>query len=263
MQSRKTQAALMADAPCPLRPSVLNEIVMTKTVLVLRHVHFEDLGAFHEPLRATGYDIRYSDVGDADFCRGDPLAPDLLVILGGPVGVYEDEAYPFLAAERAFIATRLGKKRPTLGVCLGAQLIAAALGAQVFPTGLKEIGFSELTLTEAGKISPLRHLAGVSVLHWHGDTYTLPQDAANLATSALVEQQAFAIGHSVLGLQFHPEAEMDERFERWLVGHAAELSAAGIDLGALRRDAQQYGPRLGEAARQLVADWLAGLGGRP
>lgn len=236
---------------------------MTKTALVLRHVHFEDLGAFHEPLQTAGYDIRYSNVGDADFCRGDPLAPDLLVILGGSVGVYEDEAYPFLAAERAFIATRLAKKRPTLGVCLGAQLIAAALGARVFATGFKEIGFSELVLTEAGKTSPLRHLAGVAVLHWHGDTYTLPQDAINLAASALVEQQAFSIGHSVLGLQFHPEAETDERLERWLVGHAAELSAARIDLGALRRDAQQYGPRLREAARRLLADWLAGLGGRP
>lgn len=232
---------------------------MLKKVLVLRHVHFEDLGAFHEPLQAAGYDIRYSSVGDGDFCLGDPLAPDLLVVLGGPIGVYEDEAYPFLAVERAFVATRLAKKRPTLGVCLGAQLIAAALDARVFPTGLKEIGFSELILTEAGKASPLRHLAGVAVLHWHGDTYTLPENATNLAASALVEQQAFSIGRSVLGLQFHPEAETDQRFERWLVGHAAELSAAGIDLGVLRDDAKKHGQCLRDAARQLLAEWLAGL----
>ncbi|PLP58728.1 glutamine amidotransferase [Mesorhizobium loti] len=236
---------------------------MAKTALVLRHIHFEDLGAFHEPLQAARYDIRYSNVDDADFCHGDPLTPDLLIILGGPVGVYEDQAYPFLAAERAFIAARLAQRRPTLGVCLGAQLIAAALGARVFPTGLKEIGFSELTLTEAGKTSPLRHLAGTAVLHWHGDTYTLPQDASNLAASALVEQQAFSIGRSVLGLQFHPEAETDERFERWLVGHAAELSAAGIDLAGLRRDAQQHGQPVRRAARLLLADWLEGLEGRP
>lgn len=91
----------------------------------------------------------------------------------------------------------------------------------------------------------------------------MPLDATNLAVSALVEQQAFSIGHSVLGLQFHAEAETDEHFERWLVGHAAELSAAAIDLAALRRDAQQYGPRLRDAARLLLTDWLAGLNGRP
>lgn len=236
---------------------------MTKNALILRHVHFEDLGVFREPLQAAGYDIRYSDIGDTDFCAGDPAAADLLVVLGGPIGVYEDEAYPFLARERAFIAARLAEERPTFGICLGAQLIAAALGARVFPTGLKEIGFSELILTEAGKASPLRHLSGVAVLHWHGDTYTLPETATSLATSALVEQQAFSIGHSVLGLQFHPEAETDTRFERWLVGHAAELSAAGIDPAGLRQDALQFGSRLCQAARLLLADWLSGLEAKP
>lgn len=236
---------------------------MTKTVLVLRHVHFEDLGAFAGPLEDAGYAIRYSDVGAPDFCTGDPLAPDLLVVLGGPVGVYEDGAYPFLAVERAFIAARLAAGMPTLGVCLGAQLIAAALGAEVFPTGLKEIGFSELTLTAAGRSGPLRHLAGVPVLHWHGDTYALPPRATNLASSLLVEQQAFSLGRHVLGLQFHPEAETGDGFERWLVGHAAELAAAKIDPPTLREDARRHGPHLREAARLMLREWLADLETRP
>lgn len=231
---------------------------MTKTALVLRHVHFEDLGSFAQPLQAAGYSIRYSSVGDPDFCSGDPLTPDLLVVLGGPIGVYEEEAYPFLAAERAFIATRVAARLPTLGVCLGAQLIAAALGARVFPSGIKEIGFSRLTLTDAGRSSALRHFDGVDVLHWHGDTYTLPPGAANLASSALVEQQAFALGRSILGLQFHPEAETDQRFERWLVGHAAELAAAKIDPASLRNDAQRHGRALMNAAALMLRDWLAG-----
>lgn len=231
---------------------------MTRNALVIRHIHFEDLGSFGDVLAQAGYDIRYTNVGDADFCNGDPLAPDLLVILGGPIGVYET-VYPFLDAEREFIRTRLTANLPTLGICLGAQLIAAALGEKVFATGLKEIGFSELALTDEGRASALTHLEGVAVLHWHGDTYCLPKDAKNLASSSLVEQQAFAIGANILGLQFHPEAETDERFERWLVGHAAELSGSGIDIPALRRDAQTFGPRLRQASRLMLGEWLVGL----
>lgn len=178
---------------------------MAKSALVLRHVHFEDLGSFAGPLEENGYAIRYSDVGDAGFLSGDPLEPDLLIVLGGPVGVYEDEAYPFLAEERAFIAARLSAGKPTLGVCLGAQLIAAALGSEVFPSGVKEIGFAPVYLTEAGRQSPLRHLDGVPVLHWHGDTYRLPAEATHLARTALVEQQAFQLGTGILACNSMPK----------------------------------------------------------
>lgn len=231
---------------------------MARSALVIRHVHFEDLGSFDDVLTQTGYDIRYTNVGDGDFCESDPLVPDLLVILGGPIGTYET-VYPFLDRERKFIRTRLDANLPTLGICLGAQLIAAALGEKVFATGLKEIGFSELMLTQEGRDGPLAHLDGIAVLHWHGDTYSLPREAKNLASSGLVEQQAFAVGPNVLGLQFHPEVETDERFERWLVGHAAELGSAGIDILALRRDAETHGPRLRQAACSMLGAWLSGL----
>ncbi|THV12676.1 glutamine amidotransferase [Rhizobium rhizophilum] len=229
---------------------------MAKTALVLRHVHFEDLGSFLGPLESAGYRIRYSDLADNDFCRGDPLEPDLLIILGGPIGVYEDSAYQFISGERAFIKTRVAAERPTLGVCLGAQLIASALGGEVFSSGVKEIGFSTLQLTEVGRASPLRHVEGVAALHWHGDTYSLPPGAANLASSQLVSQQAFSVGPNILGLQFHLEAETTYTFERWLVGHAAELAQAGIDVPALRREGQEHGPHLRRAALLVLKDWL-------
>lgn len=233
-----------------------------KSATVLRHVQFEDLGSLKSVLEQTGYKIGYRTIGDDDFLAFDPLAPDLLVVLGGPIGVYEEEVYPFLGPEKALIAQRLGSDKPTLGICLGAQLIASALGARVFPSGVKEIGFAPLSLTDSGTAGPLRHLKDVPVLHWHGDTYDLPIGAEHLASSALIQQQAFALGKTVLGLQFHPEVDVRNGFERWLVGHAHELASASIDIPALRRDAERHGGALVEASTRLFGEWLAALEGR-
>lgn len=232
---------------------------MLKSAIAIRHVHFENLGTFEAVLAGAGYKLHYHDVGIDHLSMLDPIQPDLLVVLGGPVGVYEDDAYPFLAWERALLARRLAAGRPTFGICLGAQQMAATLGAKVAPTGVKEIGFSPLTLTTAGWASPLRHLDDVPVLHWHGDTFETPEGAENLGSTPLCGQQAFALGRNVLGVQFHPEAEMCNGLEPWLVGHAAELAAAGIDPRAIRADATRHGPRLREAGRAMFAEWLEGL----
>lgn len=229
---------------------------MTRRALALRHVHFETLGTFEQPLADAGYTLDYLDVGQRDLTAVDPTAPDLLVVLGGPIGVYETRAYPFLEQELALIKARLSAGAPLLGICLGSQLIAAALGARVAPSGTKEIGFAPVVLTDAGRRSPLRHLADVSVLHWHGDAFDLPPGAALLATTA-VANQAFAIGANVLGLQFHPEADTTNALEPWLIGHAAELAGAGIDPVALRADARVHGPGLSTAGRAMFAEWLA------
>lgn len=230
-----------------------------KTATIIRHVAFEDLGSLAPIIEEFDYALSYKTVGEPDFLSFDPEAPDILIVLGGPIGVYEDTAYPFLAQEKRLIATRLAKRLPTLGICLGAQLMAAALGARVYPSGFKEIGFSPLQLSDAGKNSPLRHLEGHKVLHWHGDTYDLPDGATHLASTLLVHQQAFALGDTILGLQFHAEVDTRIGFERWLVGHASELATAGSDIVRLRSDAEQHGAALVEASRDLFRPWLERL----
>lgn len=207
-------------------------------------------------LTEAGYEVSYLDAGK-DALTIDAAAPDLLVMLGGPIGVYETDTYPVLLDELALIRARLASGKPLLGICLGAQLIASALGAKVAATGIKEIGFSPLTLTEQGALSPLRHLEGVPVLHWHGDAFAIPAGAVHFASTSLCATQAFALGPSVLGLQFHPEADTTHDLEPWLIGHAAELAGAKIDPRAIREDARRYGPALANAARAMFAEWLA------
>src|ERR1700680_1207623 len=216
---------------------------MTST-MVLRHVPFEDLGAFAPVLERRGFVLNIQDVGVVDLRTLDPAKPDLLVVLGAPIGVYEEEAYPFLVDETALIARRIEANRPTLGICLGAQLIAKAAGAKVYPSGTKEIGFAPITLTEAGRASCLAPFADDPVtLHWHGDIFDLPRRATLLASTNACANQAFALGSNIIGFQFHPEAG-GPGFERWLIGHAVELSAAGIDIPNLRADASRYGASL-------------------
>src|SRR5262245_44697084 len=106
---------------------------------VLRHVSFEDLGAFAPVLERRGAAVDICDIGLDDLGAVDPLGPDLLIVLGGPIGVYEEDRYPFLTEETRLITRRIEANRPTLGICLGAQLIAKAAGAKVHPSGLSEI----------------------------------------------------------------------------------------------------------------------------
>jgi GMP synthase (glutamine-hydrolysing) len=220
----------------------------------VRHVAFEDLGSWGPVLSASGFDVSVMDAGVDDVFE--PIVrSDLVVILGGPIGAYEADRYPFLVDELRAIGKRLRESRPTLGICLGAQLMAAALGSRVYPGGQKEIGYGPLELTEEGRASCLAKLDAHAVLHWHGDTFDLPPGAALLAKSAMYDNQAFSLGTNVLGLQFH--AEVDAlRFEQWLIGHAAELAATGTDIAELRRLVRQGANTLRAAGTSALRHWL-------
>jgi GMP synthase (glutamine-hydrolysing) len=230
---------------------------MHKSAVAIRHVAFEDLGSAAEVLEAHGYAAQYLEAAIDDLNGTRARDADLLVVLGGPIGAYDEQLFPFLTDELALLEHRLATGRPTLGICLGAQLMARALGARVFPGGEKEIGWSRLRLSgpgEQGALSPLK----CPVLHWHGDTFDLPAGAVHLAASDLYEQQAFAWRGHGLALQFHVEATA-RGLERWYVGHASELASAGIDVRELRAAAREHAPALERAGRDALGAWLRDL----
>jgi GMP synthase (glutamine-hydrolysing) len=230
-----------------------------KTAIAIRHVQFEDLGLLGPVLWRAGYQVAYRDAGIDPLDLHDLAATDLLVVLGGPIGAYEDDVYPFITDEMAAVYHRLERERPTLGVCLGAQIMARALGKRVYPSGTKEIGWGPLSLTEAGRHSVLAPLEDVSVLHWHGDTFDLPDETQYLAGTSAVPNQAFAMDDYGLALQFHLEVDPSQ-LERWYIGHAAEIAATPeIDVPTLRAQAAQHAAALSRVAEAIFTKWVDSL----
>ncbi len=219
----------------------------------------DGIAGFRAPIEAAGYTIDRLDVSDPDFADADFISPDLVVLMGGPMGVYEADRHPWIGHEIERLRDRLAVDRPTLGVCLGAQLVAAAMGARVYAGPSPEIGFAAIALTEPGYESPLRHLNGCAVLHWHGDTFDLPFGAQRLAHSDPYERQAFRRGDTVLAVQFHAEMGLDDRLETWLADHRETLAAIGQDADDLRRDYRAQGPAAVAAGQRMIIDWLAAL----
>jgi len=229
-----------------------------KTAIALRHLYFEDFGTLDAVLGEYGYHLHYIDPTLGEIDSAAIQQADLLIILGGPVGAYEEQTYPFLERERSIVRQRLHSGKPLLGICLGAQLIARELGANVYPLPRKEIGFSPLELTSAGKTSVLAALGDTPVLHWHGDQFDIPTNAVHLASTAVCSHQAFSIGRNVLALQFHLEADVN-KIEHWLVGHANELQQTGINPCTLRTEASALRNCLTMAAHAVFSAWLEQL----
>lgn len=234
---------------------------MSKQAIAIRHVAFEDLGTLTPILEQAGYTITYLEAGYDNLRNLEAKSPDLLIVLGGPIGAYDDVNYPFIRDEIKLLKDRLQADLPVLGICLGAQLMARALGASVYPSGHQEIGWAPVALTEAGQRSPLDALASnqTSMFHWHGDTFDLPEAATLLASTPICQHQAFAIGRNSLGLQFHPEVT-SLGLEKWFIGHAAEITATeNVTVAQLRSDTVKYGKTLEQQALIFWSDWISRL----
>ena len=229
---------------------------LSKTVYAIQHLAFEDLGSFEDTLYQAGFRVRYFEAG-VDALKQAYEHLGLVIILGGPIGVYETEDYPFLIEELHLLQQRLKSNLPTVGICLGAQLIAQAYGAKVYPGHQKEIGWSTLQLADVEN-NPLQSLSDVNVLHWHGDTFDIPDQAILLASSEIYPHQAFSIGNNVLALQFHPEV-MSDSLEKWLIGHTNELRKAKINIPHLRKDNQQFALQLESHAPQILKRFIEQL----
>jgi GMP synthase (glutamine-hydrolysing) len=230
-----------------------------KSGLIIRHVPVEGIAGFREPVETAGYRLERIDVVDPAFASLDLREPDLLIMMGGPMSVYEGERYPWIACQKRRVQQRLELDRPTLGVCFGAQLLAAALGAEVFPGPYKEIGFGQVAIRDTGAPTPLRHLVGQPVLHWHGDTFTLPEGTELLASSERYENQAFRRGGNILALQFHAVMGLDERFLVWTEQWPEDIAAGGTTAEQLRADHAAHGSRAVAAGRAMIGEWLSAL----
>lgn len=227
--------------------------------LVIQHADYESLAGFRTPLVARGYAIKTISVLAPEFDLLNFLEPDLLIIMGGPMGVYEQAQHPWMAHEIIRVAERIVADRPTLGVCLGSQLIAAAMGGRVFKGADNEVGFKPVTLTEAGKRSPLNWLSGQPLLHWHGDTFELPADVTLLASTDVYPHQAFARSANILALQFHPEMGEDDSFDTWCERGDPFIAKAGTDVDRLMAEHREFGPAAVAAGCEMLDHWLAGL----
>lgn len=230
-----------------------------KKALIIRHVPVEGVAGFRQPIEAAGYHVDRIDVSDAAFSSVDLREPDLLIMMGGPMGVYEHDEHPWIPCQLRRLALRLEADRPTLGVCLGAQMMAAALGATVHAGPVKEVGFHSVTVHDDALDGPLRHLVDVPMLHWHGDTFTLPDNAELLASSHLYDHQAFRRGNNLLALQFHAEMGLDPRFDSWLAKWPDTVADAGTDVETLRSAHDSLGPGAVSAGQAMIADWLQQL----
>jgi GMP synthase-like glutamine amidotransferase len=194
----------------------------------LQQVAFENPGTIVEWAKNNGHTISYTYFFEANFALPNVNDIDALLVMGGYMNVDEEAKYPWLVAEKQFIREVIAANRKVLGICLGSQLIAAALGSKVYYANEKEIGFFPISFTNEALQHPLfNHFTNrYNVFHWHGDTFDLPSNAILVASTATCKHQAFLIGNSVLALQFH--FEMNETvIEDMLLHDGHELEEQG------------------------------------
>ena len=238
-----------------------------RKLLVFQHSPREPLGVFDPMLRNAGFRIRY-----VNFSRQPDQRPDVsryngLVVLGGPMNVDQADRFPHLTTEIAAIRDALARGIPILGICLGAQLLAAALGANVRPNSVREIGWYPLHPTGAAREDPLcRHLGDHQhVFQWHAYTFDLPPGAVHLASTPACPNQAFRFGDRAYGLQFHLEAD-EHLIQRWL--HVPEYRSEADSAGpanhveGILRDTHDHAANALALSQRVFGEFIELLGWR-
>jgi GMP synthase (glutamine-hydrolysing) len=229
-----------------------------KRAVVIEHDPSISLGNLEPVLHDAGYSIEVVDARSADFSAIDASSPDLVVVLGNDSGVYEKDRLTYIAHEENWVAERLESKKPTLGVCFGAQIMASALGGEVYKGPTTQIGYRSVEPTPAGANSPVAVFEGVPVMQWHGDTFTLPEQVTRLAGSSDYENEAFAIDNWALAIQFHPEMT-DEMYRQWLADGRESVAKQGLTEDKLLAESAQLNARMQDASAQMLRTWLQGL----
>jgi len=238
-----------------------------RKLLVFQHSAREPLGIFDPMLRRAGFRIRYMN-----FSREPDVQPDVsryngLIVLGGPMNVDETERFPHLTTEIAAIQEALTLGIPILGICLGAQLLAAALGANVRPNSVREIGWYRVDPTAAAGGDPLfRHLgADQHVFQWHAYTFDLPGGAVHLASTPTCPNQAFRFGDRAYGLQFHLEVDAN-LIQKWLQvpEYRAEAESSGPEhqLEHILRKTHEHAPHAQNLSERVFGEFIELLGWR-
>ncbi len=233
-------------------------------ITVIKHAPHEGLGSFEAACRRAGHDLELIDATQAGAHEWQAaLEAKVLFVMGGSMGVYETDRYPFLRSELELLARRVARDAPTFGVCLGSQLLATAAGGRVTRSGRHEIGWFKVEPTEQGLVDAVVGPATWTepVFHWHGDTFETPPGAVHLLRSERFSQQAFRLGRRSYALQFHPEVTLED-LPAWLASEPdAEYGRVdGVQSqGQILDGGRRFGPALEALADALIQRFLSDI----
>lgn len=228
------------------------------SILVLQHIGCETIGKIEEALKAAGLEARVIYSAEGQTVPREMGEAAGLIVMGGPMSVYEEERYPFLRDEMRLIEKAVEEEKPVLGICLGSQMLAAALGAQVSKGPQKEIGWYPVRLTPSASEDALLH--GVPEwfmgFHWHGDRFNLPVGATPLASSEITPIQAFRYGKNAYGFLFHMEVT-DPMIREWVRAFNAELEGIRLDGKSILAGISEHLSPLHTVGKKVFGRWVS------
>ena len=229
---------------------------VNRRVVILQHAQSENLGTIEDALTANGVSFDYVRTFEGQPVPDDVGGSSGLIIMGGPMGVYETDRFPFLHQEMKFIEAYLEAQRPILGVCLGSQLLAAALGATVRKGRQKEIGWFPVELTPASAQDPLwtGQASRFVAYHWHGDIFDLPKEAVPLALSEITPVQCFRFADRAYGILFHLEVT-DRHIRKMLNEFAGEIQEENLNPEEILKQAESLVPPLQKIGATVFRRW--------